>query len=110
MELAASQQAATAALSGLDAGSALRAARSGRDEEAGKAFEELLARMLVRELRRALPEGPFGGGAGADVYEGWFDETLGAALVANDALGLSGMIKTSLARDAAARGPDGESA
>lgn len=102
MELAATRQTATAALSGLDAGAALRAARSGRDDEAGQAFEGLFARMLVRELRRSLPEGPFGGGAGADVYEGWFDEHLGQALVERDALGLAGLVKTGIGRAVAA--------
>jgi len=78
------------------AAEAQRAAGSGRAEEASKAFEELLARMLVKELRRGLPNGFFGGGAGADVYESWLDEHLGAALTRDDSLGLAGMVKAGL--------------
>ena len=94
---------AASASSLLDTRQAERDAAAGRDAEAAEAFEHLFARIFVQELRRALPEGPFGSGAGADVYEGWFDEHLGDALVERDALGLSGLIKTGLARSAAAR-------
>lgn len=91
------------ALATLDTRAAERASAQGQDREAADAFESLFARIFVRELRRALPDGPFGGGAGADVYEGWFDEHLGAALAERDALGLAGLIRTGIARSAAAR-------
>lgn len=86
---------------------ALREAEGGdplQVAQAGRQLESLFARLLVRELRRALPEGPFGGGAGADVFEGWFDEHLGNALVERDALGLAGLVKTGIGR-AARPGP-----
>lgn len=113
MELSAIQSGAAsarAALDGLEAGrlGGLRGDRQGgtrdatADAEAAKQLESVFARMLVRELRRALPEGPFGGGAGADVYEGWFDEHLGQALVERDALGLAGLVKTGIGRAVAA--------
>ena len=63
-------------------------------------FEALLARVLVREMRRGVSTGLFGSGAGADTYEGWFDEHLGEALADRDALGLSGMVKVALGRAA----------
>lgn len=62
-----------------------------REEDAGvaaKEFEKLLATILVKELRRGLPDGFFGEGPGRDVYEGWMDEHLGAALTDGEGLGL----------------------
>jgi Rod binding domain-containing protein len=82
---------------------ARRAADRGDAEETSRQFEKLFAVLLVRELRRCMPDGPFGSGPGADVYEGWFDEHLGGALAERDALGLAGMIKTSIQRAQAAR-------
>ena len=92
------------ALAGIASGEAAtvdearRAANEGDDAQAAEAFEAIFARLLVREMRRALPEGPFGGGAGSDVFEGWFDEHLGNALVERDALGLAGLVKTAVGR------------
>jgi len=103
-----SPAAALSSLTQAGATDALQAARRGDDEEAAKAFEGVFARLLVREVRRALPEGFFGEGAGADVYESWFDEHLGQALVERDALGLAGMVKAAVGRASAAE--DAESA
>ena len=87
-----------------------RAADRGDDESTSREFEKLFAVMLVRELRRSMPDSPFGEGAGADVYEGWFDEHLGGALAERNTLGIAGMVKTSLGRTQAARdaAADGE--
>ena len=79
------------------------AADKGDAQETSKQFETLFGVMLVRELRRAMPDGIFGKGAGADVYEGWFDEHLGNALSSRDALGIAGMVKAALGRAQAAR-------
>lgn len=78
------------------AAEARRLERNGEHEKAGREMESVFGVMLVRELRRALPQGLFGQGPGADVFEGWFDEHLGRALAERDTLGLSGMVKTSL--------------
>jgi len=64
------------------------AADAGRTAEAAREFEKLFATLLVKELRRGLPEGFFGKGEGADVYEGWLDEHLGTALSEGRGLGL----------------------
>jgi len=69
--------------------------------EAAQGFESLLATMLVKEMRRALPEGFFGGGSGADVFDGWLDEHLGQALAASGGLDLAGSIRISLGEKAA---------
>jgi Rod binding domain-containing protein len=82
---------------------AKRAAERGDTRETAKQFETLFGALLVRELRRSMPQGMFGSGAGADVYEGWFDEHLGNALAERDSLGIARMIESTLARAQAAR-------
>lgn len=82
---------------------ARRAAERGDAQETAREFEKLFGLMLVRELRRSMPTGLFGDGAGADVYEGWFDEQLGGALAERDALGIAGIVKAALGRAQAAR-------
>lgn len=81
---------------------AKRAAERGDVDETARQFETLFGTLLVRELRRSTPSGLFGDGAGADVYEGWFDEQLGTALSARDALGIAGMVRAALGRAQAA--------
>ena len=82
---------------------ARRAAERGDAKETARQFEKLFAVLLVRELRRSMPQGMFGDAPGADVYEGWFDEHLGSALAAHDALGLTGMVQAAIGRAQAAR-------
>lgn len=71
---------------------------------AAEKLEALFATILVKEMRRALPNGFFGDGTGADTFNGWFDEHLGEALARSGALNLAGMIKTSLGPGGAAGG------
>ncbi len=102
MDVGEIQQPALPALtSGVEAQAerARRTAENGRSEDAARQFETLFAMMLVRELRRAIPGGVFGQSAGADVYEGWFDEHLGQALGERDALGIAGLVRRSLASE-----------
>lgn len=79
---------------------AQRAAQDGRTDEAAAKFEALLATMLVKEMRRALPGGTLFPGAGSDVYDAWFDEHIGAALAKGDQLGLSQEVRLALAQRA----------
>jgi Rod binding domain-containing protein len=65
-------------------------------EQAGKKLEALFATMLVKEMRRSLPNGFFGDSSGSDTFNGWFDEHIGGALAESGALDLAGMVKTSL--------------
>lgn len=66
-------------------------------EDVAEKFEALLSTMLVKEMRKALPEGVFGKGPGADVFEGWFDEHIGAEIArGGDGLDLAGVIKANL--------------
>ena len=69
----------------------------GEAKEAAARFEALLATTLVKEMRKALPEGSFfGKAAGSDVFNGWMDEHMGRALSESGALDLAGMIKTGI--------------
>lgn len=79
--------------------SAREAIERGEQAEAAKQLEALFATLLVKEMRRALPKGFFGQGAGADIYEGWLDEHVGSVLAQDGALSLAGMIKANLGND-----------
>ncbi len=84
----------------------LRAESLGRKgEDAGAELEALFATMLVKELRKALPnEGFFGKGKGADVFNGWMDRFLGDQLAADGALDIAGRVKVALSNQ---EGEDG---
>ncbi len=82
-------------------------ARSDRTEDAAQRFEELLATVLVKEMRRALPDGLFGQGPGADVFEGWFDEHMGKSLARDGVLGLAEVVREGLVRKAEERSREG---
>jgi Rod binding domain-containing protein len=71
-------------------------ARSGKVDDAIKHFEELLSTMLVREMRRGVDEGFFGGGAGADTFEGWLDEHLGRSLARDGVFDLAQAVRVSI--------------
>jgi Rod binding domain-containing protein len=81
--------------------SALDAARAGNDVGgAARKFQGVLASLLVKEMRRSLPEGFFGDGAAGDIYSGWLDEHVGESLATRDALHLESMLRSSLERKA----------
>jgi Rod binding domain-containing protein len=75
-----------------------RAAEQGRVEEAAKAFETYFASLLVREMRRSLPEGLVGSGIGTDVYGAWFDEHVGRALADSRGIGIQQMLQPHIQR------------
>ncbi|MDZ4772652.1 MAG: rod-binding protein [Planctomycetota bacterium] len=64
--------------------------------ETAEKFEAMLATMLVKEMRRAVPEGFFGEGAAGDIYSGWLDEHVGQTLAGHDALHVREMIEKSV--------------
>ena len=64
--------------------------------EAAAQMERLFATLLVKEMRRALPNGFFGKGAGTDIFEGWLDEHLGNSLSQSGALDMAGRIRLSI--------------
>lgn len=59
-------------------------------------LERLFATFVVKELKKTLPDGFFGQGAGSDVYEGWLEDHLGRSLADSGALDLAGSIKASI--------------
>lgn len=69
---------------------------------AAKEMEALFATMLVAELRKGMGEGFFGSGPGADTFNGWFDEQLGASVASRGSLGLGDQVRESIIREQAA--------
>ena len=69
-------------------------------------FSKLMATMLVKEMRQALPQGFFGEGTGSDIFDGWLDEHIGSALAERDGLRLEEMIAHSLLTKAEAKARD----
>jgi Rod binding domain-containing protein len=69
---------------------------TGDNQAAAEQFEELLATMLVKEMRKSLPEGFFGKGPGSDSFNGWMDKSIGSNLAASWDLDIAGMVKTNL--------------
>lgn len=82
--------------------SRLRQEGESQVDVAAQEFESLFATLLVSELRKGLGEGFFGSGPGADTFNGWFDEQLGASLASRGSLGLAGQIRESMAAEQAA--------
>lgn len=77
--------------------------------EVPEQFSKLLATMLVKEMRQALPEGFFGEGTGSDIFDGWLDEHLGSALAQRDGLRIEGMLAHSMQSKLDAQKPSSES-
>jgi Rod binding domain-containing protein len=67
-----------------------------RHEATAKRFEELIATMLVKEMRESLPSGFFGDGPGSDTFNGWLDKNLGESLASRWDMDIAGMVKTDL--------------
>lgn len=78
-------------------------AQDSAPEQAAQEMESLFATMLVAELRKGLGEGFFGSGAGADTFNGWFDEQIGASLASRSSLGLAEQVRESIVREQEAR-------
>jgi len=75
--------------------------------EAGRRMEALFATMLVKELRKTLPnEGFFGSGPGADTFNGMLDEQIGEQLARRGALDIAGQVKVALMRAQQSTVPD----
>lgn len=57
------------------------AGKPAANKDAGAAMEELFARTLVQELRRALPEEGLFGGEGGEIWQDLFDDAMAQALI-----------------------------
>ncbi|HKE00461.1 MAG TPA: rod-binding protein [Planctomycetota bacterium] len=61
-------------------------------------FEAVLGGMLLSEMRKASGIQLFGDGAGAQVFEGMFDQMLGEAITAGRGFGLARDVEASIRR------------
>jgi Rod binding domain-containing protein len=77
-------------------GTQFEAPEGATPSETAQKFEALLATMLVKEMRRSVPEGFFGDGASGDIYSGWLDEHVGQTLAKDDGLHVREMLERSL--------------
>ena len=77
-------------------------ADEGEPEVVAREIESLFATLLVSEMRKGLGEGFFGGGAGSDTFNGWFDEEIGSSLASSGSLGLADAVHESLIRESSA--------
>jgi Rod binding domain-containing protein len=80
------------------AGVARRADGTVDPAAAAKKFEAVLASMLLSEMRRASGVELFGSSAGAQVFEGMFDQMLGDAITAGPGFGLARGVEDSIRR------------
>ena len=71
-------------------------------QEAAAQFEELLTRILIKEMRKTLPEDGWLSGAGADIYQGLLDEQLAQQLTDSGGLGLAPALASSFGSSGAA--------
>jgi Rod binding domain-containing protein len=78
------------------AGRLLGELERGASADGARKFEELFASILVKELRKGLPQGFFGQGAGADVFEGWLDEHIGRSIASGRGLGIASIVQREL--------------
>lgn len=69
-----------------------------QDADAARQFESLVLSMLVKEMRKTLPEGLFGETPGASVFEGLFDQMMGEELASGRGLGLADQLLADAAR------------
>ena len=88
----------------LGAGDPARGLEGSSPAKAAAKFEEMFAALLVKEMRKALPEGFFGDGSDGDIYGGWLDEHLGRAIARRGSLGIAELVERGLVEKQAARG------
>jgi Rod binding domain-containing protein len=79
-----------------------QSAQSGEDG-AAKKLQAVFTTLLVKEMRKSLPEGFFGSGPQGDIYSGWLDEHVGQALADRDTLHMQEIVGRSLAAKTLAR-------
>ncbi len=70
----------------------------GEPEVVARELESLFATLLVTEMRKSMKDGFFGSGPGADTFNGWFDEELGASVASRGSLGIAETVTESLVR------------
>ena len=79
---------------------------AGETNAVAEEFSALLGTMLVKELRKSLPEGFFGTGPGSDIMDGWLDEHIGKSLADGWDLDIAGMVKVGIENKGTGGGED----
>ena len=77
-------------------------------EQAATQMESLFASMLVKEMRGSMSKGFFGDGPGSDIYNEWFDKSIGDSIAADGGLGMVAMLKVQLGIEAAIQARDAQ--
>ncbi len=76
-------------------------------EEAAHQLENVFLQLLVKEMRQGMSgEGLFGGGPGASIYEGFFDQHMAEQLSEGAGTGLRESILSTMLADDAKRTPE----
>ena len=66
-------------------------ANAAQVEQTAEAFEGMFASLLIKEMRKTLPEGMFGSEQ-SDIYGGMFDEYVGKHLAESGGLGIKQLL------------------
>ena len=80
------------------------APRATEGREAARQFEAFLSQMMIREMRKTVPEGIFSGGA-MDVFSDLFDQELATRIAEGRGLGLADALSEHLGGAAEAVAP-----
>ena len=67
-------------------------------EEAGKQFEQMMAELMLKEMRKAMPEDSFFGSSELETFTELLDKELAARLVEGPGLGLKQQIAEAIER------------
>jgi len=94
-----SPHSAAAALADLPSAEGLEAART--DRQAARQFEAYMAQMLVREMRKTVPDGLFSGPA-METFGGMFDQAIAERIADGPGLGLALALETAMGVDSGA--------
>lgn len=77
-------------------GSASEVEQAAQDDDAARKFEAMIAKMMVKELRRSLPEGSLFASREMEMFADFFDQAFADQMTGGDGLGLRGGIERSL--------------
>jgi len=105
MDATSFERAASPVRQDLISSSISRMKSGGKDNEpemVAKEIESLFATLLVSEMRKGLDGGFFGGGAGSDTFNGWFDEEIGSSMASRGSLGLADDVHEAIVKQKAA--------
>ncbi len=81
-------------------GSASEVEQAAQGDDAARKFEAMIAKMMVKELRRSLPEGGLFGSREMEMFADFFDQAFAEQMVGEQGMGLRDGIERSLGRSA----------